>query len=173
MLLIRNKSSFSLTIHLKKFEMVKNGSCVIGKGSRPSKALQVARSTTTATRGDAYALAALYDLSLHSSGELVKLPGIASRQCIPAKFFELTLSELKQRGFVVSRRGSKGGYRLARPAREITVGEVLTCLGERKPRKGEGGLTELWTRLESSVWETLDHATFADLPARPRLYSGD
>jgi Rrf2 family transcriptional regulator, cysteine metabolism repressor len=120
-----------------------------------------------------YALAALYDLSLHSSGELVKAPGIASRQCIPVKFLELILGELKQRGFVVSKRGSKGGYRLARPAREITVGDVLTCFGERKLRQSRGGLTELWTRLENSVWDILDHATFADLPERPRLYSGD
>jgi Rrf2 family transcriptional regulator, cysteine metabolism repressor len=120
-----------------------------------------------------YALAALWDLSLHSSGELVKVPGIASRQCIPLRFLELILGELKQRGFVVSKRGSKGGYRLSRPAQEITVGDVLTCFGERRPMQGRSGLTEFWTRLESSVWEILDQATFADLLERTRLYSGD
>jgi Rrf2 family transcriptional regulator, cysteine metabolism repressor len=119
-----------------------------------------------------YALAALFDLSLHSSGELVKLAGIASRQRIPVKFLELILAELKQRGFVVSKRGSRGGYRLARPAKEITVGDVLTCFGERKLHTGRGGLSELWTRLQGSVWEILDRATFADLQQRARLYRG-
>jgi Rrf2 family protein len=120
-----------------------------------------------------YALAALFDLSLHPSGQLVKVAGIAARQGIPVRFLELILAELKQRGFVDAKRGSRGGYRLARPAQEISVGEVLTCFGERKLRNGQTGLTELWTRLERSVWDILDHATFADLAERPWLYSGD
>src|ERR1700683_4625082 len=95
-----------------------------------------------------YALAAVLDLSLHSSGQPVKIAGIASRQGIPVKFLELILAELRPRRFVVSKRGSKGGYCLARPAQEITVGEVLTCFEQRKLRRGGNGLNELWTRLE-------------------------
>jgi Rrf2 family transcriptional regulator, cysteine metabolism repressor len=114
-----------------------------------------------------YALSAVLDLSLHSPEDLVKVAGIASRQRIPARFLEIILADLKHRGYVTARRGSKGGYRLARSADQITVGDVLACFGERKLRKARGGLSELWTRVERSVWGILDETTFADLIQRP------
>ena len=72
-----------------------------------------------------YALLAVFDLSLQPPGDPVKIADVARRQKIPQKFLELILAGLKQGGFVESRRGAEGGYRLAKPANEITVGEVL------------------------------------------------
>src|ERR1041384_3166876 len=72
-----------------------------------------------------YALQAIFDLASQPAGEPVKIAGIARRQKIPQKFLELILAGLKQGGFVESRRGAEGGYLLARPADQITVGEVI------------------------------------------------
>jgi Rrf2 family cysteine metabolism transcriptional repressor len=125
-----------------------------------------------------YALSAMFDLSLHSPGDLVKVAGIASRQNIPEKFLEVILGNLKQRGLVTSKRGSKGGYRLARPADQITVGQVLECFGERKLRKGRAAFRDLWARLERSVLAILDETTFAELDltrqgdANPHEFAG-
>jgi len=110
-----------------------------------------------------YALAAILDLSLVRPGELAKVAEVALRQQIPPKFLELILAELKQRGFVTSRRGANGGYRLAKAAEKITVGDILTCLGERRRRKTRDGLTELLNQVERSVWSILDSTTFAEI----------
>src|SRR6202521_4364767 len=82
-----------------------------------------------------YALQAVFDLALQPSGEPVKIAGIARRQKIPQKFLELILGSLKQGGFVESRRGAEGGYRLAKPAAEITIGEVLRFVEDGKQTK--------------------------------------
>jgi Rrf2 family transcriptional regulator, cysteine metabolism repressor len=79
-----------------------------------------------------YALLAVFDLSLQPPGDPVKIADVARRQKIPQKFLELILAGLKQGGFVESRRGAEGGYRLAKPANEITVGEVLRFVEDTK-----------------------------------------
>ena len=68
---------------------------------------------------------AILDLATQPPGQPVKIADIARRQKIPQKFLELILANLKQGGFVESRRGAEGGYRLAEPAARISVGEVL------------------------------------------------
>src|SRR5713101_10217866 len=86
-----------------------------------------------------YALQAIFDLALQPQGAPVKIADIAQRQKIPQKFLELILASLKQGGFVESRRGAEGGYRLAKPADQITVGEVLKFVEEtKKARRGDG-----------------------------------
>jgi Rrf2 family cysteine metabolism transcriptional repressor len=115
-----------------------------------------------------YALQAVFDLAQQPSGESVKIADIARRQKIPQKFLELILASLKQGGFVESRRGAEGGYRLARPANEITVGEVLHFVeGDKKiKRSGVTAFTALWERVDGAVSAILDHTSFADLVRR-------
>ena len=115
-----------------------------------------------------YALQALFDLARQPPGEPVKIADIARRQKIPQKFLELILASLKQGGFVESRRGAEGGYRLARPADQITVGEVFRFVegGNRTKRKGKDPFTDLWKRVDASVSAILDHTTFAELARR-------
>ena len=72
-----------------------------------------------------YALKAIFDLACQTQGEPVKIAEIARRQQIPQKFLELILASLKQGGFVESRRGAEGGYRLARAPEQINVGTVV------------------------------------------------
>src|SRR5579862_1716540 len=82
-----------------------------------------------------YAQHAILDLSTQPPGEPVKIAEIAGRQKIPQKFLELILASLKQGGFVESRRGAEGGYRLARPADQITVGQALHFMEEDRTAK--------------------------------------
>jgi Rrf2 family transcriptional regulator, cysteine metabolism repressor len=112
-----------------------------------------------------YALQAIFDLALQSPGDPVKIADIARRQKIPQKFLELILASLKQGGFVESRRGAEGGYRLARPADQITVGQVLAFVegGRGKKRAVSDAFSDLWQRVDSSISKVLDHTSFAEL----------
>ena len=112
-----------------------------------------------------YALRAIFDLSMSPDTDPVKIADIAKRQQIPQKFLELILASLRQGGFVESRRGADGGYRLSRPATEITVGQVLAYVenGKKSGRTGPDAFTDLWTRVDRAVSDIIDHTTFAEL----------
>jgi Rrf2 family protein len=75
-----------------------------------------------------YALKALCQLAVHPQGELMLVADIAEREQAPRKFLELILLELKRHGLVLSQRGKNGGYALAKPASDITFGEVIRIL---------------------------------------------
>ena len=53
---------------------------------------------------------------------------IADQQSLPGRYLEEIIGELRRAGLVVGKRGPRGGYRLARPAAEISVAEVLAAL---------------------------------------------
>jgi len=112
-------------------------------------------------------LQAIFDLAMQPPGEPVKIADIAQRQKIPQKFLELILASLKQGGFVESRRGADGGYRLAKPADQITVGQVVAFLeGKKAQRVTAHVFTEMWKRVDDSVAAVLDHTSFAELARR-------
>ena len=75
-----------------------------------------------------YGLRALIDLAVYSGQEAVSIQSIAKRQNISDRYLEQLMGKLRRAGLVVSIRGAGGGYRLARPAGEISVGEVLRAL---------------------------------------------
>lgn len=72
-----------------------------------------------------YALKALIHLARAPEGESRQASGIAVAESIPRKFLEAILTDLVRNQLIVSIRGKYGGYRLARPASEITFGEVI------------------------------------------------
>ena len=122
-----------------------------------------------------YALRAVFDLAGRGSFDPVKIAEIAARQRIPQKFLELILSQLKQGGFLGSRRGADGGYFLARPPRNITVGDVLRHIDGpispgRKQQRGnlppDSPFPELWQEVERALSSVIDETTFADLVSR-------
>ena len=115
-----------------------------------------------------YALLAILDLATQRPGDPIKIASIAKRQKIPQKFLELILSGLKQGGFVESRRGTDGGYMLARPAETITVGEVLRYMEggrtrNRSPLNSATPFGALWSEVEHSVTGILDRNNFAEI----------
>lgn len=75
-----------------------------------------------------YALKALIALAKAGHGETMQIADIANSQDIPQKFLERILLDLRNRGYVVSRRGAHGGYALLKPASEIMYGEILRLI---------------------------------------------
>jgi len=130
------------------------------------------------TRGE-YASRAILDVASHQAIGPVKIREISSRQGIPIKYLESILLTLQRAGMVRSRRGPQGGYYLARPANEITVGEVIramdgplapiSCVSvtayETCPREDICGLKWVWQRVRNVIADVLDNTTFADVLA--------
>jgi Rrf2 family protein len=75
-------------------------------------------------KGD-YSLKIILELACHYPDKLVHIEEISKRQDIPRKFLEQILLNLKRGGFLISRKGARGGYSLARAPRDITLGEVV------------------------------------------------
>lgn len=75
-----------------------------------------------------YGLRALIDLAQYSEQEAVSISSIAQRQNISESYLEQLVAKLKKAGLVKSIRGAQGGYKLARPAASISVGDILRAL---------------------------------------------
>ena len=124
-----------------------------------------------------YAIKALLDLALCDREGLQPIQDIAAREGIPQRYLEQVLLQLKRAGFLESRRGSAGGYRLSRPPDEITVGAVLRAVegmsaspagGSGRPGSGEraGDLSDLWEEISVAVSAVVDRVTVEDLRRR-------
>ena len=126
-----------------------------------------------------YAIKAMLDLALHHGKGLMPIQDIAARQAIPPRYLEQVLLLLKRAGFLQSKRGSAGGYQLARPPREISVGAVLSAMegslerseaGQRAGRRSTSDhardLEELWSEISAAVAGVVDRVSFADLCQR-------
>ncbi|HEX4837633.1 MAG TPA: Rrf2 family transcriptional regulator [Solirubrobacteraceae bacterium] len=120
---------------------------------------------------------------------VVPLAEIAEHDGMPLAYLEHLVARLRKAGLLDSRRGSRGGYLLARPAEEITMAEVVEALeGSIAPieciSQGADGSVVcsresdpshvcptklLWTRVRGSIVRTLKDTTLADLlvPQRP------
>jgi Rrf2 family protein len=124
-----------------------------------------------------YAVRAAVELAAVTDDHPLKSERIAQAQGIPLRFLENILVQLRQGGIVVSRRGADGGYRLAQPADEITVADVIRAIdgplaavaGERPEKLGFEGtaapLREVWVAVRASLRDVLEHVTLADLAA--------
>ena len=73
-------------------------------------------------------LRAVLDLASRPQNEPASIASIAARQHLSECYLEQLIAKLKKAGIVASSRGSNGGYFLAKPDTEITVGEVLRVL---------------------------------------------
>jgi Rrf2 family protein len=113
-----------------------------------------------------YALRAVYELAKHQDGPPLKSAKIARSQAIPQRFLEIILNQLKHAGIVSAKRGYTGGFRLNRPANEITVREIFQALEETCspatacvscisngdcPFYGSCVFMPLWNELQSSI----------------------
>jgi Rrf2 family protein len=105
----------------------------------------------------------------------VKAEAIAAAQAIPLRFLENILGELRHAGLVTSQRGTEGGHRLARPAAEITIADVVRAVegplaavrGERPEAVAYEGAAEplqrVWIAVRKNLREVVEHVTLADL----------
>jgi Rrf2 family protein len=127
-----------------------------------------------------YAVRAVLVLASHDDPHPLKGELIAASQDLPLKFVENILGELKHAGLVVSQRGPEGGYRLAVPADQITVAEVirvvdgpLAAVAGVRPEAisyppGAEALPDVWLQARSQLRSVLENVTFADLVQRSR-----
>src|SRR5262245_46174732 len=78
-----------------------------------------------------YAVMAMADLALHGGGErAVPLQEVARRQEISLSYLEQLFARMRRAGLVSGVRGPGGGYRLARPAHETSVAEIIAAVNE-------------------------------------------
>ena len=128
-----------------------------------------------------YGLRAMIDLAQYSEQEAVSISSIAQRQKISESYLEQLVAKLKKAGLVISIRGAAGGYRLARPASDISVGDVLRALeGDVRAvictaQTEEGCEGEelcvtkyVWQRINESIEKTVDEMMIVQLVAESR-----
>jgi Rrf2 family protein len=75
-----------------------------------------------------YALQACLALAGEKPGTPVLIADLAERDGIPKKFLEVILLDLRNAGILASRKGKGGGYHLAKPAKEVAVGQVIRLI---------------------------------------------
>ena len=121
-----------------------------------------------------YALRAMTELAV-ASPSLMTGEQLATAQKIPPKFLENILAQLRNGGLVASQRGAEGGYRLAKPAEEISIADVIrelegpiaTVRGARPDELeyagAASGLREIWLELRAQMRGVLEQTTLADL----------
>lgn len=128
-----------------------------------------------------YALRAMLELGKRADGDgrPTSARELAEAQRIPLRFLEQVLQELKRAGLLESQRGPAGGCRLARPASEIGVGEIVNvvegsvvtqaCLDpfdEQAREAAHSAVQELWLDLQITIRDRLSRVSLADLVRR-------
>ena len=127
-----------------------------------------------------HACIALLELSQHwETGRLVKTRDISQENSLPHKYLTQILLQLRSAGLVASVRGSRGGFRLARHPREITLWDVFQAVeggGQESrhrratPREAQRLLASVWKEAADGVRETLERYTFEDLRMAAQVY---
>ncbi|MDQ8702863.1 Rrf2 family transcriptional regulator [Streptomyces sp. LHD-70] len=122
-----------------------------------------------------YAVRAALQLAACTDTDPVKAETISAAQEIPHKFLEGILNDMRRGGLVTSQRGGNGGYRLARPAAEISIADVIRTVdgplvsvrGVRPPELSYSGPAEsllpLWIALRANVRQILDGVSLEDV----------
>lgn len=118
-------------------------------------------------------MTAMMDLALHAKLDHIALVDIAERQQISLSYLEQLFRSLKKSQLVVSVRGAKGGYKLAKSEHNITLADILIAAEEKinlacgagdDCNSSEPCLThDLWTHLSQEFFEFLDSKTLSDL----------
>ncbi len=114
-------------------------------------------------KGD-YALKAVLDLAVHYGQGVVTIQDMAGRIDAPAKFLEQILFQLRKAHVIKSKRGKVGGYFLARPPQEITVGDIIRIIeGPVEPiaciRKEYTECVDIHSCVFKRIWQDVADAT--------------
>jgi Rrf2 family protein len=125
-----------------------------------------------------YAIRAALELAAAAADDKpLKGERISTAQAIPLRFLENILMQLRHAGLVESRRGAEGGYRLARPAADVTLADVIRAIDG--PLAGVGGarpetlgfegvaapMRDVWIAVRASLRSVLEHVTLAEVIA--------
>ncbi|MCA1809912.1 MAG: Rrf2 family transcriptional regulator [Lentisphaerae bacterium] len=124
-----------------------------------------------------YALRAVYEIARSNDGGVMTIGDIAKAQRIPQRYLEGILNQLRKGGLLEAQRGRSGGYRLAKDAGEITVGEVtrlidgpiraVVCVEEARttncPQQVNCVFLPTWRKVQKAIDQALDSTDFHHL----------
>jgi Rrf2 family protein len=122
-----------------------------------------------------YAVRAAVELAAADGEKPVKAERIATAQDIPLNFLENILGELRHAGIVRSHRGAEGGFRLAKPASELTVADVIRAVegplasvrGAPPEEASYAGaataLPRVWIAVRVNLRRVVESVTIADI----------
>ena len=121
-----------------------------------------------------FAIEAVLDIAYHSSSEPVQSRDITRRQGIPRRYLEQALQHLVRNGLLIGVRGPRGGYRLARERRRITIGDIVRVVGDMESNNqliedtpgselGHKVVRPLWLDLRKEMMARLDKLSVDDL----------
>jgi Rrf2 family protein len=124
-----------------------------------------------------YALRAVYEIARSNHGGVMTIGDIAKAQHVPQRYLEGILNQLRKGGLLEAQRGRSGGYRLARGADKITVGEVVrlvdgpiravVCVEEGKttdcPMREDCVFLPTWQKVQQAIDQALDSTDFDHL----------
>ena len=124
-----------------------------------------------------FEIEAVLDIAYNAGTLPVQSGEITRRQGIPRRYLEQVLQQLVRAGILAGVRGPRGGYRLARERRRISLGEIVRVVrsldGGEDPLAENGGaelglrvVRPLWQELNSDVMSRLDRVTIEDLCLR-------
>jgi Rrf2 family protein len=124
-----------------------------------------------------FAIEAVLDIAYHAGGEPVQSREITRRQGIPRRYLEQTLQQLVRSGILVGVRGPRGGYRLARERRRISVGEIVRVVRALEITEdpyqdvptselGKRVIRPMWNDLSEEIMNRLDAITIDDMCMR-------
>ncbi|MCL5735715.1 MAG: Rrf2 family transcriptional regulator [Actinobacteria bacterium] len=133
-----------------------------------------------------YAVRAVFELAKREGAGPVKASTVAASQHIPARFLENILGQLRQAGVVEATRGKEGGYRIARPPADVSVGEVIRLMqGPISVIECAGGvsgrdcalrmgcvLLPMWEKAHNAMMSVYDETFFGDLVEQERAITG-
>jgi Rrf2 family protein len=127
------------------------------------------------TKAGDYGIFGVIYLAKQPKGKVVSLSEVAEAEDLPEKFLAKIFQSLTRSGLIISHRGAKGGFSLARPADQITVKELLESiqgpihftrclsnLGDCK-RKEICELRKIWKKAQDYCMKLLTQHTLADL----------
>lgn len=122
------------------------------------------------------ALEAVVDVAINARPDPVQSKEITKRQGIPQRYLEQVMQQLVHANVLKGVRGPRGGYRLARERRRITVGEVVRVVGAMDSADdpvtsgpsdlGDKVIAPLWQEVQTELMERLDKITIDDLCRR-------
>ncbi|MDO8422821.1 MAG: Rrf2 family transcriptional regulator [Parvibaculum sp.] len=122
------------------------------------------------------ALEAVVDVAINARPDPVQSKEITNRQGIPQRYLEQVMQQLVHAGILKGVRGPRGGYRLARERRRISVGEVVRVVGAMESADdpvtsgpsdlGERVIAPLWQEVQTELMERLEKITVDDLCRR-------
>ncbi len=127
------------------------------------------------TKGVEYGIEGILYLARHGEDEPTLIREISRATAIPETFLSKIFQRLATKGLIRSRRGFRGGFRLARPARRITLREIVEalqgpiefhrCLDHLKARgrRQQCNVRRVFAKVQRRVWAILEQTTVEDM----------